>query len=63
VAGDLPPEVALCPDICRTSGWHFPHKNDAEKGFLYCCSYQSFKQSIPWTDFLDNPGLLAIPEG
>jgi len=57
---EIPPELSICPDICESAGWNFPNKNVTEKGFLYCCSYQSFKESIEWIDFFffDNPGIL-----
>ena len=56
---DLPAEYQLCPDICESAKWNFPQKGSSDRGFLYCCSYQSFKKSIPWIDFLDNPALLV----
>ena len=59
LTGDLRDEYQLCPDICESAKWNFPNKGVADKGFLYCCSYQSFKESIPWIDFLDNPALLV----
>jgi hypothetical protein len=54
----IPEDLIICPDICETYHWNFPNKNVSEKGFLYCCSYQSFKQSLPWINFLSNPGIL-----
>jgi hypothetical protein len=59
VSDELRSELQLCPDICDSAEWSFPNKKVAEKGFLYCCSYQSFKDSIPWVDFLDNPAILV----
>ena len=55
---EVPPELLICPDICESAGWNFPNKNETEKGFLYCCSYQSFKESIQWIDFFDSAGIL-----
>ncbi len=40
---------SLCPqdgpNLCSENGWIF---KDSLKGVLYCCTYRSFKQKIPW---------------
>jgi hypothetical protein len=54
----IPSNLLICPDICDSTNWDFPKKDVAEKGFLYCCSYQSLNEALNWINFLDNPGIL-----
>ena len=53
----------LCPDdqdnLCEEALWTFPHRTEAQKGLMYCCTYQSIQKSIPWIKHYDNVGLLT----
>ena len=46
------PSQSLCPqnesNLCENSRWDFPKRNRISKGKLYCCTYQSLKEKIPW---------------
>ena len=44
----------ICPDICVSAHWSFPSRQDATKGFLYCCSYQDFKRVVTWAPNLSS---------
>ena len=53
----------LCPDdqddLCEETLWIFPHRTEAQRGRMYCCTYQSIQKSIPWIKHYDNVGLLT----
>ena len=60
---DDQPLEHLCPDdhenLCEEALWIFPRRNEARKGLMYCCTYQSIRKSIPWIKHYDNVGLLT----
>lgn len=49
---------SLCPqqseNLCEEYLWSFPNRKKVSKGLVYCCSYQSFKQKIPWIQDIPN---------
>lgn len=48
--------VSLCPqdeaDLCEKQGWVFPNRHNTHQGHLYCCTFQSLAENIPWTKHL-----------
>ena len=56
-------QQVLCPQdpnsFCEDSQWNFRHRKKIAKGILYCCTYQSFLQKVPWIKQYDsNPNVL-----
>ena len=54
----------FCPqddaNLCEETSWNFRDRTSAQKGYIYCCTYQSIKRSIPWIKhYDDNVGLLT----
>jgi len=43
----------LCEDVCIQTGWaqQFNHRDEIERGIVFCCSPQEFAQILPWPDF------------
>jgi len=61
--GDAEVEAQICPNVCEDYLWLFSFRTQAEKGFLYCCTYQDFKQAVPWVPdlpFGNDPGVLKF---
>jgi len=54
---------SLCPQdsysLCESHRWNFPDRKKIKKGILYCCTYQSLSEKIPWIKQYDtNPNVL-----
>ena len=55
---------SLCPQdsssLCENHRWHFPERKKIVKGILYCCTYQSLRQKIPWIKQYDTDPTVLI---
>ncbi|XP_075214871.1 salivary endonuclease-like [Lycorma delicatula] len=56
---DKPEE--FCKDICEDNNW--PKLRDQKKGFVFCCKYEEFKETVPYiTEYDCSGGVLKRPK-
>ena len=55
---------SLCPQdsssLCENHRWNFPERKKIVKGILYCCTYQSLREKIPWIKQYDSDPKVLI---
>lgn len=56
----LDEDYYLCNDICDKVGFNFRNRRHFDKGYSYCCSYDSMKNIIPYLPKLEVHNLISF---